>query len=91
MRYNDRGGFLRMPLYEYRCSDCNHRFEILQGLGQGADGLACPKCGVPHLEKQFSTFSAATSGASTSAMESAPSCGAPGCCMGMGGCGTDFA
>ncbi|HZF08546.1 MAG TPA: zinc ribbon domain-containing protein [Thermoanaerobaculia bacterium] len=78
-----------MPLYEYRCSDCDHRFEILQRIGQGADGLACPKCGVPHLEKQFSTFSASTA-TGGGAMESAPSCGAPSCCRGMGGCGTDF-
>ena len=80
-----------MPLYEYRCSDCGHRFEILQALGQGADGLACPQCGVPHLEKQFSTFSANTSSAGNGgAMESAPSCGMPGCCGGMGACSTDF-
>lgn len=47
-----------MPLYEYRCRECGHRFEILQRLGQGADGLECPQCGAPGVEKQFSTFSA---------------------------------
>lgn len=47
-----------MPLYEYRCRECGHRFEILQRLGQGADGLECPHCGAPGVEKQFSTFSA---------------------------------
>jgi putative FmdB family regulatory protein len=45
-----------MPLYEYRCRDCGHRFEILQRLGQGAEGLACPRCGADQLDKQYSTF-----------------------------------
>lgn len=53
-----------MPLYEYRCRECSHRFEILQRLGQGAEGLECPHCGAPGVEKQFSTF-AASGGASS--------------------------
>jgi putative FmdB family regulatory protein len=68
-----------MPLYEYRCRECGHRFEILQRLGQGADGLECPHCGAPGVEKQYSTFAASTSGGSS--RESA--CGAGGC--GSGG------
>lgn len=47
-----------MPLYEYRCRECSHRFEILQRLGQGAEGLDCPHCGAPGVEKQYSTFAA---------------------------------
>ena len=45
-----------MPLYEYRCGECGHRFEILQRLGEGPEGLACPRCGARRLAKQFSTF-----------------------------------
>ena len=45
-----------MPLYEYRCGECGHRFEILQRLGEGSEGLACPRCGARRLAKQFSTF-----------------------------------
>ena len=47
-----------MPIYEYRCDECDHRFEILQRLGEGAGGLTCPSCGTPRLEKMFSTFAA---------------------------------
>jgi len=50
-----------MPLYEYRCTECDHRFEILQRMGEGADGLDCPSCGEPRVEKQFSTFASASS------------------------------
>ncbi len=52
-----------MPIYEYRCAECGKRFEILQRLGQGAEGLTCPTCGASHLEKQFSTFASATESA----------------------------
>ncbi len=58
-----------MPLYEYRCEECDNRFEILQRLGEGADGLTCPSCDAPRLEKMFSTFAAA--GTEGSAAESA--------------------
>ena len=66
-----------MPLYEYRCESCEHRFEILQRLGETAEGLSCPKCGVQQLEKMFSTFAAAA----TQGSMAAPAPGA-GCCRG---------
>ena len=49
-----------MPLYEYRCVECGHRFESLQRVGEGAEGLSCPECGDRRLEKQLSTFAAST-------------------------------
>ncbi len=64
-----------MPLYEYRCDDCDHRFEVLQRLGEGPEGLLCPGCGRDdHLEKQFSTFAAAGESASMGSMP-AGACG----------------
>ena len=35
-----------MPLYEYECDTCHHRFEVIQRI---ADPLVekCPKCGAP--------------------------------------------
>lgn len=61
-----------MPIYEYRCRECENRFEILQRLGQGAEGLECPRCGAQHLEKQFSTFASNTG---ESARSATPGCG----------------
>ncbi len=66
-----------MPLYEYRCDSCDHSFEILQKIGDGADGLTCPECGDAGLEKQLSTFSGAVAGKTAAAP--AP---AGGCCQG---------
>lgn len=51
-----------MPLYEYRCSSCGSRFEVLRRMGQGSEGLCCPRCGQEKVEKEFSTFAGASAG-----------------------------
>ena len=33
-----------MPLYDYKCTNCNHRFEIRQPFGSESV-LSCPECG----------------------------------------------
>jgi putative FmdB family regulatory protein len=40
-----------MPIYEYRCSACNHEFETLVLLGTVP---ACPSCKGQELEKLIS-------------------------------------
>ena len=65
-----------MPLYEYGCSHCGHRFEILQAMGADGEGLVCPACGEGGVEKQLSTFSGSVAGGRSAA----PSFG--GCCQG---------
>ena len=74
-----------MPLYEYRCRDCGHQFEILQRLGEGAGGLACPRCRAAALDKQFSTFATA-SGSGAAGAESLAGCGEGACGAGMEAC-----
>jgi putative FmdB family regulatory protein len=80
-----------MPIYEYRCRDCGHQFEILQRLGEGAAGLACPRCEAAALDKQFSTFATASGGADFAS--AADSCGAGDCgagaCCGGGACASN--
>lgn len=71
-----------MPIYEYRCQDYGHRFEILQRLGEGSQGLACPRCTKKGPARQYSTF-AAHSGAAAEAC-TPKGCGAPTCCGGFG-------
>ncbi|MEW6336703.1 MAG: FmdB family zinc ribbon protein [Acidobacteriota bacterium] len=68
-----------MPLYEYSCKSCGARFEILQHVGAGGEGLTCPKCGSAEVAKQFSTFAASMSGSG-----SAMPCGA----SSSAGCGS---
>ena len=70
-----------MPIYEYRCRACQERFEILQRLGDGAEGLECPRCGDRRLAKQYSTF--ASGGSGGPAEESVAACSRPGCGSGF--------
>lgn len=69
-----------MPLYEYQCSACGGRFEILQPLGGGAQGLACPECRDTALEKVLSTFAAGGQGSAKG----------QGVAAREGGCGSGF-
>ncbi len=43
-----------MPLYEYECEACNHRFERIQ---QYSDPIVrkCPKCGKKKVKKLLSS------------------------------------
>ena len=50
-----------MPLFEYQCKTCGHRFEALV---VGSRTPACPRCKSDELEKQLSTFGLGGSGRS---------------------------
>ena len=43
-----------MPLYDYVCDACGHRFEIIQKFSDAAPE-ACPACGKGPLVRQFSS------------------------------------
>jgi len=36
-----------MPLYEYQCEECDHRFEVIQKSFSDPAVQKCPKCGGP--------------------------------------------
>jgi putative FmdB family regulatory protein len=42
-----------MPIYEFECSHCGHRFDRLQKLSD-ADPTVCPACGEPQLHRMVS-------------------------------------
>jgi putative regulatory protein, FmdB family len=42
-----------MPIYEFECSSCGHRFDRLQKLSE-EDPLICPSCGLPQLHRRVS-------------------------------------
>ena len=48
-----------MPLFEYQCKTCGHRFEALVVSSRTP---SCPRCQSDQLEKQHSTFGFGGSG-----------------------------
>lgn len=56
-----------MPLYEYRCLGCGCRFEVLQRMGAGADGLVCPACRHPEVARELSAFASASAAGGSAA------------------------
>jgi putative FmdB family regulatory protein len=45
-----------MPIYEYRCKDCETVFETFVSSIPDADKVVCKKCESRNVEKQISTF-----------------------------------
>ncbi len=73
-----------MPLFEYACRACGHRFEYLTRADQRP---VCPACAGEDLEKQLSVFAVAVgSGPSDRPARSAGPCGVCGDPRGPGSC-----
>lgn len=73
-----------MPLYEYRCQDCTHGFELLV---RENTTLECPACHGARLEKQLSVFAVGADGRSGGRMAMAAGpCGSCGHPNGPGSC-----
>jgi len=46
-----------VPLYEYYCSDCQGKFELLVNYeSSGADDVICTRCHGSHVRKLLSVF-----------------------------------
>ena len=56
-----------MPIYEYRCKDCDTVFETFVSSIADADKVECKKCGKKNVEKQISSFTSRLSGSSNNA------------------------
>jgi putative FmdB family regulatory protein len=72
-----------MPIYEYRCQDCQTRFEKLLLRAADAAELACPTCGRQRLTQELSVFSAH----SAPSRPAPPACPSAAACPNAGVCG----
>lgn len=50
-----------MPLYEYECKECGHRFERLVSISNADNKQPCPQCGGKDTEKLLSAFATKSS------------------------------
>ncbi|MBT8380139.1 MAG: zinc ribbon domain-containing protein [Ignavibacteria bacterium] len=76
-----------MPLFEYKCSDCNAKFEVLHKSTIKEKEVTCPSCNSVKIKKLFSSFSASVSSGSeyTGGNCATGNCGIPDSAP-MGGC-----
>jgi putative FmdB family regulatory protein len=66
-------GELFVPIYEYVCQSCSHKYEALVLSSEAK--VQCPQCGSERKSLQLSVFSSPKGGNGTSAKSaSAPSC-----------------
>ena len=72
-----------MPLFEYECRGCSHRFEYLTRDGQSP---SCPSCKGAELQKLMSVFAAQSSSPAKSFSDRPMSCGSCGDPRGPGAC-----
>ncbi|WP_048818049.1 FmdB family zinc ribbon protein [Desulforamulus hydrothermalis] len=52
-----------MPIYEFRCSKCRHKFQKLCRLGETGQNLICPVCQSPSPVRVMSGFTVNNPGA----------------------------
>jgi len=50
-----------MPIYEYRCLECGHKFEVRRSVEDSASLIKCPECGKENAQRIFSSFAKGTS------------------------------
>ena len=63
-----------MPVYEYRCRDCNEEFEKLVRFGSDGSEIECPRCHSKHVEKKLSLFSSRSGGRGAASFRKATTC-----------------
>jgi putative FmdB family regulatory protein len=69
-----------MPVFEYKCSSCNTKFEILHKSSTNQEEVSCPECDSKKINKLFSSFS-------SSVQSNESSCSQGNCNIPSGGCG----
>ncbi len=45
-----------MPIYEYRCKDCQTKFSVLRSMSQADAPIACERCAGVNTARVLSTF-----------------------------------
>ena len=51
-----------MPVYEYECTKCGERFELVRRISDSDSEIKCPKCGKESPKRVLSLFGTSSSG-----------------------------
>lgn len=78
-----------MPIYEFKCDDCQEKFELLCQKGATGEGEKCPSCSSDKIKKQLSLFCASSKVGKGESAANVPLGGMGGCSSCSGGsCGS---
>ena len=70
-----------MPLYEYRCAECETKFEKLSSFEAADRNVVCPHCGGTHPRRLISVFATFSSSSDvTGGVTGGGGCGCGGAC-----------
>ena len=58
-----------MPIFEYKCKQCNSKFEVLHKSSLNQEEVSCPSCNSKENQKLLSSFSATGFSSSNSAIQ----------------------
>jgi putative FmdB family regulatory protein len=72
-----------VPLFEYRCRECDRRFELFVS---GQTPAACPGCESDDVQKLLSVFAVGNGGSARPSAEATGGCGSCGDPRGPGAC-----
>ena len=76
-----------MPVFEYKCTTCNSKFEVLHKSSLKQEDVTCPECSSKEIKKLFSTFSASIPSQTNNNVCNPENCGMPSVgCGCSGGC-----
>ncbi|MDW8390108.1 MAG: zinc ribbon domain-containing protein [Oscillochloridaceae bacterium] len=78
-----------MPMYEYRCLDCESHFDRLRRMDQDDSDVTCPDCQSARIQRRLSLF--ATGARDAVALSGAPAPSSGGGCCGGGCCSARMA
>ena len=69
-----------MPLYEYKCNDCNKIFEVFHKSSVNLEKVQCPECKSEDYKKLLSAFAPSVKGEPAMTFTD-PMCSNGGCSM----------
>ncbi len=77
-----------MPVYDYKCTDCNNVYDVYHKGPEIIEDVICPACGSGKFKKLMSVpVVSIGSNSSSSSNLASDSCASGGCCGGA--CGLD--
>jgi putative FmdB family regulatory protein len=68
-----------MPLYEYRCNDCESIFDELRPIRVADSPIKCPACGSSATSRKLSLFAASCGGNGPAVSSSCQNCSSGDC------------